>query len=93
MYRYGGSRLARHSTWSANVSPTLPTPMKWIHTPSSDCGVATPLNVGNAFAELRNLLDEEYVATLSVLNEAAPDARVLYPGAPRSAYAGVRLRF
>jgi len=45
-----------------------------------------------AFAELRNLLDEEYVATLGVLNEAGPNARVLYPGAPRSVYAGVRLK-
>ena len=46
-----------------------------------------------AFAELRNLADEDYIATVNVLNQAAPDARVLYPGAPRSAYAGVRLRF
>jgi iron complex outermembrane receptor protein len=45
------------------------------------------------FAELRNLTDEEYIATLNVLNEAGPDARVLYPGAPRSVYAGVRLKF
>ena len=45
------------------------------------------------FAELRNLTDEDYIATVNVLNEAAPDARVLYPGAPRSGYAGVRLRF
>jgi iron complex outermembrane receptor protein len=45
------------------------------------------------FAELRNLLDENYVATLGVLPTAAPDARVLYPGAPRSAYAGVRVTF
>jgi iron complex outermembrane receptor protein len=45
------------------------------------------------FAELRNLADEDYIATVNVLNQAAPDARVLYPGAPRSAYAGVRLRF
>jgi iron complex outermembrane receptor protein len=45
------------------------------------------------FGELRNLLDEEYLATLSVLNAAAPDARVLYPGAPVSAYVGARLSF
>ena len=45
------------------------------------------------FAELRNLADEDYIATVNVLNQAAPDARVLYPGAPRSAYAGLRLRF
>ena len=46
-----------------------------------------------AFAELRNLTDEEYIATVNVLNQASANARVLYPGAPRSAYAGVRLRF
>ena len=45
------------------------------------------------FAEARNLADEEYIATVNVLNEAAPDARVLYPGAPRSVYAGLRFRF
>jgi iron complex outermembrane receptor protein len=45
------------------------------------------------FAELRNLADEDYIATVNVLNQAAANARVLYPGAPRSAYAGVRLRF
>jgi hypothetical protein len=38
------------------------------------------------FGEVRNLLDENYIATLSVLNVASPDARVLYPGAPVSAY-------
>jgi iron complex outermembrane receptor protein len=45
------------------------------------------------FAELRNLADEEYIATVNVLDVAASNARVLYPGAPRSAYAGVRLAF
>jgi iron complex outermembrane receptor protein len=45
------------------------------------------------FGEVRNLLDEDYIATLSVMNEAAPDARVLYPGAPRSAFVGARLSF
>jgi len=45
------------------------------------------------FAEARNLADQAYIATVNVLNEAAPDARVLYPGAPRSVYAGVRFRF
>jgi iron complex outermembrane receptor protein len=45
------------------------------------------------FAELRNLTDEEYIATVNVLNVADANARVLYPGAPRSAYAGVRFRF
>ncbi len=42
------------------------------------------------FAELRNLLDEDYIATLGVLNRADAGARVLYPGAPLSAYAGLR---
>lgn len=45
------------------------------------------------FAELRNLLDEDYIATVSVRNRAAADADVLFPGAPLSAYAGVRLSF
>jgi iron complex outermembrane receptor protein len=45
------------------------------------------------FAEIRNLLDEDYIATVGVLNEAADDARVLYPGAPLSGYAGVRWHF
>ena len=45
------------------------------------------------FAELRNLTDENYIATVNVLNQAAPGARVLYPGAPRSGYAGVRFKF
>lgn len=42
---------------------------------------------------MRNLLDENYIATLSVLNVASPDARVLYPGAPVSAYVGLRMEF
>lgn len=45
------------------------------------------------FGEVRNLLDEEYIATLSVMNEAAPGARVLYPGAPLSAFFGARVSF
>jgi iron complex outermembrane receptor protein len=45
------------------------------------------------FAEVRNLFDTDYVATLSVLNVAATDARVLYPGTPRSVYTGLRLSF
>jgi iron complex outermembrane recepter protein len=45
------------------------------------------------FVELRNLLDEDYIATVGVLDEATPDAEILYPGAPRSAYAGVRVEF
>ncbi len=45
------------------------------------------------FGEVKNLLDEDYVATVSVLNVASPDARVLYPGAPLSAYFGLRMQF
>jgi iron complex outermembrane receptor protein len=45
------------------------------------------------FGEVRNLLDEDYIATLSVMNEAAPGARVLYPGAPVSAFFGARFSF
>ena len=58
-------------------------------------GVRGGYSAGNweLFAELRNLTDEDYVATVNVLNQAAPDARVLYPGAPRSGYAGVRFKF
>lgn len=43
------------------------------------------------FAEVRNLFDEDYIATLSVLNVAGSGARVLFPGAPRSVYVGMRL--
>lgn len=45
------------------------------------------------FAEVRNLFDTDYIATLSVLNVAARAARVLYPGTPRSVYTGLRLSF
>ncbi len=44
------------------------------------------------FGELRNILDKKYVATLSVLNEAVPDAAILNPGMPRSAFVGVRVQ-
>jgi iron complex outermembrane receptor protein len=46
-----------------------------------------------AFGEVRNLLDEDYIATVGVLNVASPDSRVLYPGAPLSAYLGARFSF
>ncbi|HXR51311.1 MAG TPA: TonB-dependent receptor, partial [Steroidobacteraceae bacterium] len=45
------------------------------------------------FGELRNLLDRKYIATVGVMNDSAPDAAVLYPGAPLSAYAGIRYQF
>jgi iron complex outermembrane receptor protein len=45
------------------------------------------------FGEVRNLFDVDYIATLGVLNVAAANARVLYPGAPVSAYTGLRFSF
>ncbi|HEY6130818.1 MAG TPA: TonB-dependent receptor, partial [Halioglobus sp.] len=42
------------------------------------------------FAQMENLLDTEYVSTLSVRDIAASDAEILYPGAPLSLYAGIR---
>jgi iron complex outermembrane receptor protein len=45
------------------------------------------------FAELRNLLDEEYVSTFSVRDRGSEDAAILYPGAPRSVYVGIRKAF
>ena len=47
---------------------------------------------GRCSANCGTLCDKEYVATLSVLNEAAPDSPILNPGAPRSAYIGVRVQ-
>jgi iron complex outermembrane receptor protein len=46
-----------------------------------------------AFGEVRNLLDEEYVATVGVLDRAGAGARVLHPGAPPSVYVGGRFSF
>lgn len=45
-----------------------------------------------AYAELRNLEDEAYVASHSVRNIAAPGDRILRPGEPRSVYFGVQVR-
>jgi iron complex outermembrane receptor protein len=45
------------------------------------------------FGEVRNLFDVDYIATLSVLNVAPVNARVLYPGAPVSVYTGLRYSF
>jgi hypothetical protein len=42
---------------------------------------------------MRNLFDADYIATVSVLNVAGPNARVLYPGAPVSAYFGARFSY
>ena len=44
------------------------------------------------FAEATNLLDKDYVALVSVRNVASADAAVIYPGAPLSIYAGVRIQ-
>ncbi len=46
----------------------------------------------SVFAEVRNLLDEEYIANHNVRSIAAPDAEILNPGTPRSVFAGVRWR-
>ena len=45
------------------------------------------------FAELKNLTDKDYVSTLSVLDSANVNSAILYPGAPLSVYAGVRMQF
>lgn len=45
------------------------------------------------FAEVRNVFDREYIATVTVLDMASANARVLYPGAPRSVYTGLRIFF
>jgi iron complex outermembrane receptor protein len=45
------------------------------------------------FAELRNLTDEDYIATFSVLNQATGDDDIYMPGAPSSAYVGARWSF
>ncbi len=46
-----------------------------------------------AFAEARNLLDRRYVATVAVKDRVTPGAEFLFPGAPRSIYAGARYQF
>ncbi len=45
------------------------------------------------FGEVRNLFDEEHIAAVNVFNVADPDARLLYPGTPRSVYLGARFSF
>ncbi|CAA0102796.1 Hemin receptor [Halioglobus japonicus] len=44
------------------------------------------------FAEVTNLLDKNYVSTMTVKDYAAADADILYPGAPVSFYAGIRFQ-
>jgi iron complex outermembrane receptor protein len=45
------------------------------------------------FAEGRNLLDRDYVATVLVKDVVTPTSEMLFPGAPRSFYAGMRFQF
>jgi iron complex outermembrane receptor protein len=45
-----------------------------------------------AFADIRNLADEDYVVTHSVRNVAAANAPILNPGEPLSVYLGVERR-
>jgi hypothetical protein len=46
------------------------------------------------FAEARNLLDRDYVATMLVKDVVTPmNSQMLFPGAPRSFHAGVRFQF
>jgi iron complex outermembrane receptor protein len=45
------------------------------------------------FGDVRNLFDTEYTATVLVFNVAGPNARVLNPGEPLSAYIGARFSF
>ena len=45
------------------------------------------------FAEARNLTDRQYVATVLVKDVVTPDSQMLFPGAPRSFYAGARFQF
>jgi iron complex outermembrane recepter protein len=46
-----------------------------------------------AYAELRNLLDEDYIASHGVRNLATPNAQILNPGDSTSAYVGVEAHF
>lgn len=45
-----------------------------------------------AFAEIRNLLDRDHIANVAAVNEASADSRILTPGSPLSAAAGVRVK-
>ena len=44
------------------------------------------------YAEVHNVLDENYIATIGVRDAAAPDAEILNPGMPRAAFVGVQAR-
>jgi iron complex outermembrane receptor protein len=58
-------------------------------------GARTSFNSGRweLYAEARNLLDRQYVATVVVKDQASADSEVLFPGAPRSVYLGARYQF
>lgn len=45
------------------------------------------------FAEVRNLLNKDYIAMLNVRDRAGADADILFPGAPRSYFLGARVAF
>src|SRR5690606_10903385 len=45
-----------------------------------------------AFIEFKNLTDEEYVSTFSVINQYGPDSAIFNTGEPRALYAGVQIR-
>jgi iron complex outermembrane receptor protein len=47
----------------------------------------------HVFGEIKNAGDEQYIATHSVLDVAGPEAAILSPGEPQSAYFGVSARF
>jgi iron complex outermembrane receptor protein len=58
-------------------------------------GLRTGFTTGKweLFAEGRNLLDRNYIATVTVHDRADAGTRALYPGAPRSVYMGARYQF
>lgn len=45
------------------------------------------------FIEARNLADKDYIAHVTARNLAGPSDAILYPGAPRSVYAGLRIHY
>ena len=55
------------------------------------CGISG--KTWEVFGELRNVTDEDYIATFSVLNQATGNDAIYLPGAPRAAYVGARIGF
>lgn len=45
------------------------------------------------FAEARNLANTDYIGSMSVRAHASPGDAILYPGAPRSFYAGLKIHY